>query len=116
MRWSINSVSSVVAIVRIINAVTLVTSSVVENAENVLRTKLGGDNEQQQLVKDNFLVGVASLGAFYENNTQCGQELELLLKAIAKHEVWGLKGVCVFCTNEKILTNDHDHDQEQTSD
>lgn len=73
----------------------------------------------QQLVEHNFLVGVASLGAFYENDTQCGQELEIMLNAIARHKVWGLKGVlycvCVWCQFNFLCVymNDkmHFHDQ-----
>lgn len=64
------------------------------NEESVLVTKAVDDDGVQQLVEHNFLVGIASLGAFYENRTQCGQELELMLNAMAKPEVWGLKGVC----------------------
>lgn len=51
----------------------------------------------EQLVEHNFLVGVASLGTFYENQTQCGQELEIMLNAMARHKVWGLKGVLYVC-------------------
>lgn len=61
--------------------------------ESVLVTK-AVNVEVQQLVEHNFLVGIASLGALYENHTQCGQELELMLNAMIKPEVWGLKGVC----------------------
>lgn len=76
----------------------IVVLAVQNNGGGSLRFEL--EREPQQLVQHNFLVGIASLGALHENNTQCGRELEMLLQAIAKREVWGLKGVrtrvCVF--------------------
>lgn len=55
------------------------------------------DQRLLALVRQNFLVGIASLGALNEsNNTRCGQELEMLLRASVDREVWALKGVFRF--------------------
>ncbi|TMW46892.1 hypothetical protein DOY81_008030 [Sarcophaga bullata] len=92
----------VLVVLSILNAVAITQSENV--VKNVLRKEaiasIDGDQQQQQqqLVEHNFLFGIASLGAVYENQTQCGKELEIMLKAITKNEVWGLKGaiICVF--------------------
>lgn len=101
-------IAAILNVLLLLNA-TLVTSSSLSslsvghhNEESVLRTEVFGQ-QQQQLVQQNFLVGIASLGAFYENRTQCGQELELLLNAIAKQEVWGLKGVFMVSRSNEAL-------------
>ncbi|XP_065368852.1 nose resistant to fluoxetine protein 6-like [Calliphora vicina] len=70
--------------------------------ESVLRTEAMAG--VQQLVEHNFLVGIASLGAFHENRTKCGQELEIMLNAMAKHEVWGLKVLDSFGSAPKTFT------------
>ena len=103
MHCRTNTVLHTVMVLSILNAVVPMQSENV--VKNVLRkeviTTIGGDHhqqQQQQLVEHNFLFGIASLGAFYENQTQCGKELEIMLNAITKNEVWGLKGalICLF--------------------
>lgn len=55
------------------------------------------DQRLLALVQQNFLVGITSFGALHEsNNTRCGQELEMLLRASVDREVWALKGVFRF--------------------
>lgn len=90
MRCSSNAVLVAVAL-SILN--TLAATQSTNIVKNVLRKEsLTSFSGHQQLVEQNFLFGIASLGVTYENQTQCGQELEMMLNAITKNEVWGLKG------------------------
>lgn len=47
------------------------------------------------LIEHNFQVGVASLLNLYENNSKCGEELQVMLNAISDKELWGIKGLYV---------------------
>ncbi|KAM7343504.1 nose resistant to fluoxetine protein 6-like [Cochliomyia hominivorax] len=84
-------------------AVTNESSLLQQTEESVLFMK-AVDDGVQQLAKHNFLVGVASLGAFYENQTKCGQELELMLNAISTNEVWSLKVLDSFGSPPKTFS------------
>ncbi|XP_037888723.1 nose resistant to fluoxetine protein 6-like [Glossina fuscipes] len=47
---------------------------------------------QERLVERNFLFGIASLAAYNENaTTQCGKELEILIKAASERQLWSSK-------------------------
>lgn len=65
------------------------------NGSTVASERVANSNQQRlALAKQNFLVGIASLGALHEtNHTRCGQELEMLLQAVTDHRLWALKGV-----------------------
>ncbi|XP_075165922.1 nose resistant to fluoxetine protein 6-like [Haematobia irritans] len=71
----------------------------------LLTVASGNIHLQQPLAQENFLIGIASLGVLHEtNNTQCGQELEIFLKAIADRKVWAIKVIDNFGTAPKSFT------------
>ncbi|XP_073844590.1 nose resistant to fluoxetine protein 6-like isoform X2 [Musca autumnalis] len=66
---------------------------------------VNSSQQRMALAKQNFLVGIASLGALHEtNNTRCGQELEMLLQAVTDHKIWALKVLDYFGKPPKSFT------------